>query len=55
MEYGNFVQDLPYIISTKKQFIVPPSFRGEDIFNFSQSETRIAHGDHVFVQSGSNK
>ena len=27
MIYGNFVQDLPYIIPTKQQFIVPPNFR----------------------------
>jgi hypothetical protein len=45
MKYEHFVQDLPYIIPT---FIVPPSFRGEDFLNFSQSETRIAHGDHDF-------
>ena len=42
---SHFVQDLPYIIPT---FIVPPSFRGENFLNFSQSETRIAHGDHDF-------
>jgi hypothetical protein len=29
-----------------------PSFRGEDFLNFSPSETRIAHGDHIFVLSG---
>ena len=33
---------------------MPPSFRGEDALNFNQSETRIALGDHVFVQSGWN-
>jgi hypothetical protein len=27
---------------------VPPNFRGEDFLNFSQSETRITHGDHGF-------
>ena len=26
----------------------------EEFFNFSQSEKRIAHGNHVFVQSGWN-
>ena len=36
--------------TTKKEFIVLPSFRGEDFF--SQSETRIAHGDHVFLPIG---
>jgi hypothetical protein len=25
-KYGNCLQDFPYIIPTKKQFIVPPSF-----------------------------
>ena len=33
IKYGNFVQDLLYIIPTKSQFIVPPSFR-EDLFLF---------------------
>ena len=27
---------------------MPPNFRGEDFLNFSQSETRITHGDHGF-------
>jgi hypothetical protein len=27
----------------------------KNFFNFSQSETRIAHGDHVFVKSGQNE
>ena len=27
---------------------MPPSIRGDDFLNFSQSETRISHGDHVF-------
>ena len=30
MKYGHFVQDLPYIVTTRLQFIKPPSFRGED-------------------------
>jgi hypothetical protein len=34
--------------ATKKQFIVAPSFRGEDFQNFNQSGTRIAHDDNVF-------
>jgi hypothetical protein len=34
------------------EFTVPPSFRGEDFLNFSQSETRIACGDHVFCTIG---
>ena len=28
------------------------SFRGEDFLNFIQSETIIAHGDHVFCAIG---
>ena len=32
----------------KKQFIVAPSFRGEDFLNFSLSYTRITHDDNVF-------
>jgi hypothetical protein len=38
--------------SYKQQFIVPPSFGGEDFQNFSQSETRIDHGDNVFGPIG---
>jgi hypothetical protein len=30
---------------------VPASFREEDFFNFSPSETRIAHGNHVFLSN----
>jgi hypothetical protein len=33
-----------YIVS----IIVPPSFSGENIHNFSQSETGIDHGNHAF-------
>jgi len=57
-KYGNFVQDLPYIISNLLQsnnslcLLV-----SEEIFCliFSQSETRIVHGDQIFVQSGWNE
>ena len=32
---------------------MPPSFRGADfVLNFSQTETRIAHGDHDFCPMG---
>jgi hypothetical protein len=30
------------------QFIVPPSFKGEDFLYFSLSESRNLNGDHVF-------
>ena len=40
------------IILTMQKFVVPPSFRGEHFLNFSQSETRIAHFDHVFSLIG---
>ena len=30
---------------------MPPSFRGEDFLNVSQSETRIAKVDHVFLSN----
>ena len=33
-KYGNGLQDLPYIIPTEKQFIVPPSFRRDFFFIF---------------------
>jgi hypothetical protein len=50
-EYGNLVQDLPYITPTKEQFIVPPIFRGEDFFILisANQKQRIAHGDHVWL------
>ena len=48
-----FVDDLSYIIPTKNQFIVRPGSRGEMLFFliFRQSEIRIDHGNHVFVQT----
>ena len=39
-KYRNFVQDLPYIIPTKQQFIVHPSFRGEDFFFISANQKK---------------
>ena len=33
-KYRHLVPNLPFIIPTKKQFIVPPNFRGEYILNF---------------------
>jgi hypothetical protein len=50
-KYRYFVQVLPHIILTKQQFIVP-SLRSEE---YIQSDARISHGDHMFVQSGCNK
>ena len=53
MKYENLVQDLKYIIPTKQQFLVPPSFRGEDCFQyFSQSETELPMATMFFVQLG---
>jgi hypothetical protein len=31
---------------------IPSSFRGEDFFNISQSETRIALGGHICWRNG---
>jgi hypothetical protein len=36
------------LANVKEDFIVLPTIRGEYFLNFSQSETRIAQGDHVF-------
>jgi hypothetical protein len=35
------------MLPAKLGFIWPRSFRGEDLFNISQSETRIALGSHI--------
>jgi hypothetical protein len=35
------------MLPAKFGFIWPSSFRGEDFFNISQSETRIALGGHI--------
>ena len=45
-KYGYFVQDHPYIIPTKEQFIVP-LVSEEKIKKIDQPETRIAYGGHV--------
>jgi hypothetical protein len=39
-----FIEDLPWMLSTKFQFIWESSFRGEDFLEINQSETRIACG-----------
>jgi hypothetical protein len=36
MKYGDFVQDLSYIIPTKQQFIVPPAFNKTDRHNMTE-------------------
>jgi hypothetical protein len=38
MKYGIFALDLQYIIPTKQQFILPPSFRWEDYFSANQAQ-----------------
>jgi hypothetical protein len=38
--------------SAKFGLIWPSSFRGEDVFNISQSETRIALGSHICWPNG---
>jgi hypothetical protein len=47
-KYGNGLQDLPYIIPTEKQFIVPPSFRGDFFLN---QQNGIAHDDLVVLSN----
>jgi hypothetical protein len=42
-----FIEDLAYMLPAKFSLIWPRSFRGEDLFNISQSETRIACGSNV--------
>jgi hypothetical protein len=40
------------MLSAKIGSIWPSSFRGEDLFNISQSEKRIALGGHICWQKG---
>ena len=42
-----FIEDLPQMLPTKFQFIWPSGFKGDDILEINQSETRIACGGHV--------
>jgi hypothetical protein len=42
-------EDLPYMLSTKFQFIPESGFRGEDFLEINQSETRMACGSHVLT------
>ena len=48
----NFIEDLTQMLPAKFGSIWPSSFRGEDFFNSSQSETRIALGGHICWQNG---
>jgi hypothetical protein len=47
MKYENFAQDLSYYHSYKVTIRCASWFQRRRFFNFSQSETRISHGDHV--------
>jgi hypothetical protein len=40
------------MLPTKFGLIWPSSFRGEDLLNISQSETRIALGSHICWPNG---
>ena len=47
-KWAIFIKDLPYMLSTKFQFIWESSFKGEDFFlEINQSEKRMACGSHV--------
>jgi hypothetical protein len=48
MKYENLVQDLKYIIPTKQQFLVPPSFRGEDCFQYFSQCLLVSEEKIVF-------
>jgi hypothetical protein len=47
-----FIEDFPYMLSTKFQFIWESGFRGEDLKKINQSETRMACGGHVCKRIG---
>ena len=46
-KWAIFIEDLPYMLSTKFQFIWESGFRGEDFLEINQSEKRMACGGHV--------
>jgi hypothetical protein len=41
-----FIKDLPMMLPTTFRFIWPRGYRGEDLLEINQSETRIACGGH---------
>jgi hypothetical protein len=43
------------MLPTKFGLIWQGSFRGEDLFNISQSETRIALGSHICWSNGTKQ
>jgi hypothetical protein len=43
------------MLPAKFGLIWPRSFRGEDLFNISQSETRIALGSHICWPNGKKR
>jgi hypothetical protein len=47
--------DLTQMLPAKFGSILPSSFRGEDFFNISQSEKRIALGGHVCLRNGTKR
>ena len=51
-ETKKFIEDVTQMLPAKFGSIWPRSFRGEDLFNISQSETRIALGSHICWQKG---
>ena len=46
-KWAIFIEDLPYMLSTKFQFIWESGFRGEDFLEINQSEKRMACCGHV--------
>jgi hypothetical protein len=42
-EMSNFIEDLPRMLPTKFRFIWPSGYRGEDVLEINQSETRIVN------------
>jgi hypothetical protein len=41
------IKDFPRMIPTKFRLIWPSDFRGDDLLEINQSETRIACGGHI--------
>jgi hypothetical protein len=47
LKYAILIEDLPMMVPTKLWFIWPGGLREEDILETSQSERRMACGNHI--------
>jgi hypothetical protein len=55
LKYAIFIEDIPMMLPTKLWFIWPGGFRGEDILDINQSETKRPVAAMFANGSGRNK